>query len=134
MSELQDVSRRGGRRKRALSAEEKLQIWLQLLTGELSRRVTWPWSQLMKCSAPLTRSRVRRRRILLVSMFMSGLLVAVWHATDRWRSAGRCVRISDCRCEHGFMTAPTRHRGDHLSTARTYWVVLGRRISALRDV
>ena len=27
MSELQDVSRRGGRRKRALSAEEKLQIF-----------------------------------------------------------------------------------------------------------
>ena len=38
MSELQDVSRRGGRRKRALSAEEKLQIWLQLLTGELTQR------------------------------------------------------------------------------------------------
>jgi len=38
MSELQDVSRRGGRRKRALGAEEKLQIWLQLLTGELTQR------------------------------------------------------------------------------------------------
>ena len=38
MSELQDASRRGGRRKRALSAEEKLQIWLQLLTGELTQR------------------------------------------------------------------------------------------------
>lgn len=38
MSELQDASRRGGRRKRPLSAEEKLQIWLQLLTGELTQR------------------------------------------------------------------------------------------------
>ena len=41
MSELQDVSRRGGRRKRALSAEEKLQIWLQLLTGELTQAERW---------------------------------------------------------------------------------------------
>jgi len=38
MSELQGVSRRGGRRKRPLGAEEKLQIWLQLLTGELTQR------------------------------------------------------------------------------------------------
>ena len=38
MSELQDASGRGGRRKRPLSAEEKLQIWLQLLTGELTQR------------------------------------------------------------------------------------------------
>jgi transposase-like protein len=38
MSELQDASRRGGRRRRSLSAEEKLQIWLQLLTGELTQR------------------------------------------------------------------------------------------------
>ena len=38
MSELQDVSRRGDRRKRPLGAEEKLQIWLQLLTGELTQR------------------------------------------------------------------------------------------------
>ena len=39
MSELlQDASRRGGRRKRPLSAGEKLQIWLQLLTGELTQR------------------------------------------------------------------------------------------------
>ena len=38
MSEIQDASRRGGRRKRALGAEEKLQIWLQLLTGELTQR------------------------------------------------------------------------------------------------
>lgn len=38
MSELQDASRRGGRRKRSLGAEEKLQIWLQLLTGELTQR------------------------------------------------------------------------------------------------
>jgi transposase len=29
---------RGRRRKRSLSAEEKLQIWQQLLTGELSQR------------------------------------------------------------------------------------------------
>jgi len=38
MSELQDASGRGGRRKRRLSAEEKLQVWLQLLTGELTQR------------------------------------------------------------------------------------------------
>jgi transposase-like protein len=38
MSELQDASGRGGRRKRPLSAEEKLQIWLQLLTRELTQR------------------------------------------------------------------------------------------------
>ena len=38
MSELQDASRGGARRKRSLSAEEKLQIWLQLLTGELTQR------------------------------------------------------------------------------------------------
>jgi transposase-like protein len=37
MSEQQNASR-GRRRKRALSAEEKLQIWLQLLSGEVSLR------------------------------------------------------------------------------------------------
>ena len=37
MSRAQDV-RANGRRKRSLSAEEKLQIWQQLLTGELSQR------------------------------------------------------------------------------------------------
>jgi len=31
-------ARANGRRRRLLSAEEKLQIWLQLLTGELSQR------------------------------------------------------------------------------------------------
>ncbi len=31
-------SENGRRRKRSLSAEEKYQIWLQLLTGELSQR------------------------------------------------------------------------------------------------
>ena len=31
-------SENGRRRKRSLSAEEKFQIWLQLLTGELSQR------------------------------------------------------------------------------------------------
>ncbi len=49
MSELQDVSRRGGRRKRALSAEEKLQIWLQLLTGELTQRQAADISRLLDC-------------------------------------------------------------------------------------
>jgi transposase-like protein len=38
MSQSQDASRRDGRRKRPLSAQEKLQIWQQLLTGELSQR------------------------------------------------------------------------------------------------
>jgi transposase-like protein len=38
MSGAQDASRRNGRRKRALSAEEKYQIWQQLLTGELTQR------------------------------------------------------------------------------------------------
>lgn len=38
MSQAQDARRSGGRRRRPLSAEEKLQIWLQLLTGELSQR------------------------------------------------------------------------------------------------
>jgi transposase-like protein len=37
MSEPQDA-KRDGRRKRALSAEEKYQIWQQLLTGELTQR------------------------------------------------------------------------------------------------
>ncbi len=37
MSEQQNGTR-GRRRKRSLSAEEKLQIWQQLLTGELSQR------------------------------------------------------------------------------------------------
>ena len=37
MSAAQDVSR-NGRGKRPLSAEEKLQIWQQLLTGELTQR------------------------------------------------------------------------------------------------
>jgi transposase-like protein len=37
MSEQQNASRRR-RRKRSLSAEEKLQIWLQLLSGETSQR------------------------------------------------------------------------------------------------
>src|ERR1035438_8221757 len=56
MSELQDVSRRGGRRKRALSAEEKLQIWLQLLTGELTQRqAAERWG-----GDPTTMMRIRR--------------------------------------------------------------------------
>lgn len=38
MSQPQDASRRNGRRKRSLSAEEKYQIWQQLLTGELTQR------------------------------------------------------------------------------------------------
>lgn len=38
MSQAQDVRPGGPRRKRTLSAEEKLQIWLQLLTGELTQR------------------------------------------------------------------------------------------------
>jgi transposase-like protein len=37
MSEQKNGSR-GRRRKRSLSAEEKLQIWLQLLSGEMSQR------------------------------------------------------------------------------------------------
>mgnify|MGYP006353787043 CR=1 FL=1 len=37
MSQPQDA-RPAGRRKRPLSAEEKYQIWLQMLTGELSQR------------------------------------------------------------------------------------------------
>jgi transposase-like protein len=37
MSEQKNGSR-GRRRKRSLSAEEKLQIWLQLLSGEASQR------------------------------------------------------------------------------------------------
>jgi len=37
MSGPQDA-RRNGRRKRPLSAEEKYQIWQQLLTGELTQR------------------------------------------------------------------------------------------------
>lgn len=37
MSEAQNGTPRR-RRKRVLSAEEKLQVWLQLLTGELSQR------------------------------------------------------------------------------------------------
>ena len=38
MSGAQDASRRDRRRKRQLSAEEKYQIYQQLLTGELSQR------------------------------------------------------------------------------------------------
>src|SRR4051794_31876613 len=38
MSGPQDASRRSGRRKRVLSAQEKYQIWQQLLTGELTQR------------------------------------------------------------------------------------------------
>src|SRR4051794_31349256 len=38
MSEAQDPTRRNGRRQRSLSAEEKYQIWQQLLTGELTQR------------------------------------------------------------------------------------------------
>jgi transposase-like protein len=37
MSRPQDA-KRNGRRKRTLSAEEKYQIWQQLLTGELTQR------------------------------------------------------------------------------------------------
>src|SRR3954447_6452849 len=38
MSEAQDPTRRNGRRQRSLSAQEKYQIWQQLLTGELTQR------------------------------------------------------------------------------------------------
>jgi transposase-like protein len=38
MSEQQNGSRGRRRRRRSLSAEEKLQIWLQLVSGETSQR------------------------------------------------------------------------------------------------
>src|SRR6187397_863030 len=38
MSEHNDGSSRGRDKRRALSAEEKLQIWLQLLAGEATQR------------------------------------------------------------------------------------------------
>jgi transposase-like protein len=38
MFQPQGADRRSGRRKRPLSAEEKYQIWQQLLTGELTQR------------------------------------------------------------------------------------------------
>src|SRR3954451_723865 len=38
MSEAQDPTRRNGRRQRSLSAQEKYQIWQQLLTGEVTQR------------------------------------------------------------------------------------------------
>jgi len=38
MSQPKDAGRRNGRRRRSLSAEEKYQIWQQLLTGELTQR------------------------------------------------------------------------------------------------
>ena len=38
MSGPQDAKRNNGRRKRPLSAQEKYQIWQQLLTGELTQR------------------------------------------------------------------------------------------------
>src|SRR3954451_6000071 len=58
MSGAQDAGRRNGRRKRVLSAQEKYQIWQQLLTGELSQRqAAEQWNV-----DPTTIMRIRRVR------------------------------------------------------------------------
>jgi transposase-like protein len=56
MSKPQDPTRRNGRRSRPLSAQEKYQIWQQLLTGELTqRRAAEQWNV-----DPTTIMRIRR--------------------------------------------------------------------------
>src|SRR3954451_16595281 len=56
MSEAQDPTRRNGRRQRSLSAQEKYQIWQQLLTGEVTQRqAAEQWNV-----DPTTNMRIRR--------------------------------------------------------------------------
>ena len=87
MSAPQDASR-NGRRKRPLSAEEKLQIWQQLLTGELTQRqAAEQWNV-----DPTTIMRIRR-------VGREGALAALAQSRPGRRDAGQDAELAAARLE-----------------------------------
>jgi transposase-like protein len=87
MSGPQDASR-NGRRKRPLSAEEKYQIWQQLLTGELTQRqAAERWNV-----DPTTIMRIRR-------VGREGALGALAQSRPGRRDAGQDAELAAARSE-----------------------------------
>jgi transposase-like protein len=87
MSEQNNGSR-GRRRARSLSAEEKLQIWQQLLTGELSQRqAAERWNV-----DPTTIMRIRR-------VGRAGALQALAQSRPGRRSGGEDAELAAARAE-----------------------------------
>ena len=87
MSGPQDASR-NGRRKRSLSGEEKYQIWLQLLTGELTQRqAAERWNV-----DPTTIMRIRR-------VGREGALTALAQSRPGRRDAGQDAELAAARSE-----------------------------------
>ena len=87
MSGPQDASR-NGRRKRVLSAQEKYQIWQQLLTGELTQRqAAEQWNV-----DPTTIMRIRR-------VGREGALSALAQSRPGVRGGARDAELSAARAE-----------------------------------
>jgi transposase-like protein len=87
MSEQKNGSR-GRRRKRSLSAEEKLQIWQQLLAGELSQRqAAERWEV-----DPTTIMRIRR-------VAREGALQALAQSRPGVRASGEDAELAAARAE-----------------------------------
>jgi transposase-like protein len=87
MSEQQNAGR-GRRRKRSLSAEEKLQIWLQLLSGELSQRqAAERWEV-----DPTTIMRIRR-------VARAGALTALAQSKPGVRASAEDAELAAARAE-----------------------------------
>ena len=88
MSEPQDVTGRSGRRRPPLSAEEKYQIWQQLLTGELSQRqAAARWNV-----DPTTVMRIRR-------VGREGALTALAQSRPGRRDAAQDAELQAARAE-----------------------------------
>lgn len=81
-------AKRNGRRKRSLSAEEKYQIWQQLLTGELTQRqAAEQWGV-----DPTTIMRIRR-------VGREGALTALAQSKPGRRDAGQDGELAAARAE-----------------------------------
>jgi|SRR5215218_7545622 len=90
MSDMTDAKngRPARRRKRSLSAEEKLQIWLQLLTGECSQRqAAEQWNV-----DPTTIMRIRR-------VARAGALSALAQSRPGVRAGGEDAELQALRAE-----------------------------------
>jgi transposase-like protein len=105
MSEHQD-GRRGRRRKRSLSAEEKLQIWLQLLSGEVSQRqAAERWDV-----DPTTIMRIRR-------VARTGALSALAQSKPGVRQGGEDAELAAARAEIARLEETRQGAGDRVGGA-----------------
>ena len=106
MSAPQDASR-NGRRKRPLSAEEKLQIWQQLLTGELTQRqAAEQWNV-----DPTTIMRIRR-------VGREGALAALAQSRPGRRDAGQDAELAAARLEIGRLEETVKEQAIELVALR----------------